>query len=114
MSDRLAITDLEVWTRIGLTKEERAQEQRLLISVIVNLNSASPHKDDLEQSVDYAEIAGKIRSITQAKERRTMEGLAEELATMILSTFRVKSVGVTVKKFALPGIAHASFTIERP
>ncbi|MDD4627835.1 MAG: dihydroneopterin aldolase [Candidatus Peribacteraceae bacterium] len=113
MPDLLTIENLELRTRIGLPEEERAKEQRVLVTVELSLATTQHHHDDLEQSIDYASVVESVLELAKT-ERRTMEFFAEEIAALILKKFRAKSVCVTVKKFALPGIDHASFTVTRP
>ena len=113
MSDSLVIEDLEIWTRIGLKEQERTSEQRLLVTITLELEHAGRHADNLDQSIDYAAVAFDVRALA-AKERLTIEFFAEETAETILKKYHPHSIRVTVKKFALPGCSGASLTIERP
>lgn len=113
MSDRIAIDDLELWTRIGVTAAERAAEQRLLVSVEVETDTrAAAAADDLRRSVNYAEVAKGLRKLADG-ERRTIERLAEDAARVVLRTYRPASVTVTVTKFALPGARSVRVRITR-
>ena len=112
--DQLMISDLEVWTHIGVTEEERGGEQRLLVSMDLALDTRETAKnDDLKKSIDYASVAEAIRDLSKA-ERKTIERFAEDAAAMILKKFHPERVTVTVKKYAVPGSAFVSMTIERP
>ena len=56
--DAITIHNLELRTHIGVPEEERAQEQRLLISVEMNVDTASAAKsDDVAQSIDYDRVS---------------------------------------------------------
>ena len=109
MEDTLRIKNLELWTHIGVTEEERTKEQRLLIDI--SLQIKVPNKDLI--SIDYEKVAKDIRALG-GKERQTIERLATDVADMILKKYSLESVTVTVKKFPLPGIKHVSLTITRP
>jgi FolB domain-containing protein len=113
MPDLLAIENLELRTRIGITEAERAQEQRVLVTLELSLAGNGPHRDDLKRSIDYAAVVESVKELAKT-EHRTMEFFAEETAALLLKNSRLGSVRVTVKKFALPGIEHASFSITRP
>jgi dihydroneopterin aldolase len=113
MRDSLTIDSLELWTHIGMGEEERRSEQRLLVTIAMELAHEGPHGDDLRRSIDYEQVVAHVR--TEAKrERHTLECFAEEAAAMILGNFQPRRVRITVKKFALPGVAGTSLTIERP
>jgi len=113
MRDLLTIEDLELSTRIGIAAEERKVPQRVLVTITMELAVSRPHSDDLSQSIDYAAVAGAVQTLA-ITERKTIESLAEEIASVVLKQYGGTSVRVTVKKFALPGCAATSLTLERP
>jgi FolB domain-containing protein len=111
--DRLTITDLELWTRIGVPEKEREAEQRLLVTVEMHLDvSAAAQQDDVTKSVNYADVSNEIRALAKT-ERKTVERLAEGIAQMILKKWELKSIVVTVKKFAIPGSRFVEISITR-
>ena len=113
MADTLSITDLELWTRIGVPREEREAEQRVLVTIEMSLDTrAAAQSDDVKKSINYVDVAEDLRALAKT-ERKTIERLAEDIAGMILEKHGAKHVAVTVKKFALPGAAHVSITIAR-
>ncbi len=114
MPDRLVITDLEVWTRIGVPDAEREREQRLLVTIAMQTDaSAVAAGDDVAAGIDYAAVAAGIRDLA-ARERRTIERFAEDAAAYVLDTYRPAAVEVTVRKFVIPGTRDVSLTITRP
>ena len=113
MDDTLTITDLELWTHIGVPKEERATEQRLLVTVGLTVDTrAAAKSDDVKKSINYIDVADDVKALAQ-KERKTIERFAEDIAIMILKNYGTPSVTVTIKKFAIPGSASVALTIER-
>lgn len=113
MSDILTITDLELWTSIGVPKDEREVEQRLLVTVEMSLDAKPAAKsDDVKKSVNYVDVANDLKELS-LKERKTIERFAEDAARMILKKHHVRGVTVTVKKFAIPGSAHVAITLSR-
>ncbi|MCE2558270.1 MAG: dihydropteroate synthase [Acidobacteria bacterium] len=65
-------------SRIGVTSEERAEPQELLVDIDVTLTAgARGTRDDLAETVDYAELAA------IAHEVRLVETLAERIAASI-------------------------------
>lgn len=113
MPDLLTIESLELRTRIGIPEEERQKEQLLIVTLEISLADSGSHQDDLRRSIDYAAVVESVKELAKT-EHRTMEFFAEETAALLLKDPRIGGIRVTVKKFALPGIASASFTIIRP
>ena len=113
MQDVLAIIDVEIWTRIGVPKEERDTEQRLLVSVEMELDTRTAAKvDDVKKSINYADVTEDLKALAQ-KERKTIERFAEDVARMILKKYKTETVAVTVKKFSIPGTKEISLVIQR-
>lgn len=111
--DLLTISDLELWTRIGVTAEERENEQRLLVTVEMSVDSrAAAQSDDVQKTINYFDVAEDLKSLAKT-ERQTIERFAHDVADLILKKYLPKTIKVTVKKFALPGAANVSVTIQR-
>lgn len=113
--DLLHIKDLEVWTHLGVPKAERAQEQQVLVSLTLSLDTKRAAKEDiLTRVVNYEALSSDIRKLAAKGERRTIERLAKDIANLILKKYKPESVTVTVKKFPLPSAQEISITITRP
>ena len=110
--DTLTIRDLELRTHIGVPDSERASEQKILVTIGLQLDTKSSAKRD-EPSIDYDHIVAALKEIAQT-ERKTIERFAEDAASMILEQFRPDSVTFTVTKFAVPGSKQVELTITRP
>lgn len=114
MSDFLRIHELKVRSRIGVPKEERRKEQKLLVSVEMEMDARRmAQNDDLSLGIDYEQVAVRIRELART-ERKTIERFAQDTATMILDTFGPDHVTVTVQKFPLQDAKSVSITITRP
>ena len=114
MHDTIAITDLELQARIGAPEEERAQPQKLLISLEMHLDtSVAGKEDDLEKTIDYEAVKDAVLGLGKA-EWHIIEAVAEDIATMILEKFNPEGVTVTVKKFPFEDTKEVSITISRP
>src|SRR3989338_531918 len=113
MSDLLSIIDLELWTHIGVPKEEREAEQRLLVTVEMSLDAKADAKsDDVKKSINYFDVTNDLKKLALT-ERKTIERFAEDAAQMILKKYKQTGVTVTVKKFAVPGTAYVAMQITR-
>ena len=68
-------------SRIGVTCEERAEPQDLLVDIEATLASeAGDARDDLAGTVDYAALAGLTQAVAGRGEYRLVETLAERIA----------------------------------
>jgi len=114
MTDTLTITDLEFRTHIGAPEEERAQEQRLLVTMELHLDTSEAGKtDDLEKTINYEEVKNDVLELAKT-ERHIIETLAKDIAEMILTKYAPEGVTVIVKKFPFEDTDHVSITISRP
>ncbi|OGJ61473.1 hypothetical protein A3C37_04080 [Candidatus Peribacteria bacterium RIFCSPHIGHO2_02_FULL_53_20] len=112
--DSLCITDLELWTHIGVPEKERKTEQRILVTIEL-LGDLSPvgKSDDVTRGIDYEKLTNAVRALAKT-ERKTIERLAEDIAEMILKSYKPQSVKVSVWKEPLPGVRGVKATIQRP
>jgi FolB domain-containing protein len=112
--DRLSVIGLEIWTRVGCSKEERAFPQRLDLDVDLFLPlEPAGRRDDIKRTVDYAALAARLKKELERETFRLAETVAERAAAIALSFSLVHSAEVRVRKRALPGIAHAEVALTR-
>lgn len=112
--DTIVIQDVEVRFHVGVPDAERAQPQRLLISVELDLDTrAAAAADDLAQTVNYFDLHQRIVRMGDGREWKLIETLAEDIARLVLGELRVQAVRVEVKKFILPETRHVAVRIER-
>ncbi len=113
--DLIAIQDLEVFYRVGVPAEERANPQRLLLTIELEHDFAdAAEADNLEKTIDYYQLSRRLLSFGAEREWKLIETLAVDLAAMILAEFRPARVGVEVKKFVLPEARWVCVRVRRP
>ncbi len=111
---KISIVDLEVFYRIGVSDAERAQPQRLLLTVEMDFDfSAAAKSDSIADTIDYFAVSQRLLKFGEGREWRLIEKLAADIADMILSEFKPQSVAVEVKKFVIPHARHVSVSITR-
>jgi 7,8-dihydroneopterin aldolase/epimerase/oxygenase len=111
---RISIVDLEVFYSVGLTDEERARPQRLLITVDMNVDfSSAALSDRLERTINYHTVAQRLLKFGDGRQWKLLERLVTNLVDMILLEFRPEDVSVEVKKFALPQAQYVSVSLTR-
>jgi FolB domain-containing protein len=111
--DTIRIENLELWTHIGVTEEERSLEQRILVTVSIETDAKKVSiSDDVSKGINYEDVAKRILELGKEK-RKTLEKLAEDIASMVTDEYQATSAEVTVEKKVIPGTSGVTVTIER-
>lgn len=111
---RINIVDLEVFYQIGVTEEERAKPQRLLITVEMDLDfSSAVMTDRVEKTINYFEIAQELLKFGEKRSWKLLEKLAANIADHIMLKFRPEAITVEVKKFPIPQSRYVSVIVAR-
>ena len=113
---KIAIVDLEVSYHLGVPEEERAQPQRLLVSVDLHLDfSSAAVSDRIERTINYYELSQDLLKFGENRSWKLIEKLVTNLAEFIMLKYKPQAVTVEVKKFPIPQARHiaASVTLTR-
>ena len=112
--DIITIRDLEVFFCVGVPDAERAQSQRLLITVEMGHDfTAAANADDLGDTVDYFAVTQRVLQFGDGAHWKLIETLALDLARMIIEEFPARRVTVEVKKFIIPQARYVSVSATR-
>lgn len=112
--DKITLCDLEVSYRVGVPDAERAQPQRLLLSVEMACDLApAAASDNLSATIDYHAVSQRLLGFGAGRSWRLIESLAADIAQMILDDFQPRSVRVEVKKFVIPETRYVSVSVTR-
>jgi 7,8-dihydroneopterin aldolase/epimerase/oxygenase len=113
-TNKISIVDLEVFYRVGVPDAERAQPQRLLLTVALESDfSAAAKSDSIADTIDYFAVTQRLLNFGDGREWKLIEKLASEIAEMILLEFKPQSVSVDVKKFIIPQAKYVSVQVRR-
>jgi dihydroneopterin aldolase len=111
---RISIVDLEVFWSVGLSDEERAKPQRLLVTVDLHLDFESAAMSDrIEKTINYFAVTQRVLKYGEGRSWRLLEKLATNLADVILNEFHPAEVAVEVKKFVIPQARYVSVAVTR-
>lgn len=111
---RISIVDLEVFYCLGVTDEERAKPQRLLLTVDMSLDfSSASISDRVEKTIDYQQVAEELSKFGEGRSWKLMEKLVANLADFILARFKPQAVQVEAKKFILSNARYISVTLSK-
>lgn len=101
----------------GVLPEENKLGQRFIVDACMYLDLRRAGKsDDLTETVNYAEIYHRVKSIVEGEPVKLIESLADRIASAILESDLVVSVQVTVSKPGAPinGVfGNVSVTVNR-
>ena len=112
---RVVIRGLEVWSMIGVPDKEREHAQRLLIDVeVVPKQDFADLDDDIANAVDYFALSQKVKAVAESgEERRLIETLAADVATVAMEDEAVFKVTVRIRKFILPDTEFVGVELTR-
>ena len=112
--NKISIVDLEVFYRVGVPEAERAQPQRLLLTLeLESYFSAAAKSDGIADTIDYYAVTQRLLKFGDGCEWKLIEKLAADLADMALSEFKPLSVSVEVKKFIIPEARYVSVSLQK-
>jgi len=111
---KISIVDLEVFYRVGVTDAERAQPQRLLVTVEMLFDfSSAAVSDRIERTIDYHAVAQMLLKYGEGRSWKLLERLVTQIADAILADFKAQAVSVEVKKFIIPEARYVSVQLAR-
>ncbi len=112
--DQIVIEKLELWAHIGVPDAERAQPQRLTVTLILEpARGMQELRDDIGRTVDYHAVAKAVQEVARSRPRRLLETLAEEISTTVMSRYPVTAIEVLLRKYILPETEAVMVRIRR-
>ena len=114
LPDEIHIEQLDVFTRIGVPEEERANPQRLTVNISFwPSQQTSDLADHIERTVNYSAVAEETKNFVRDQSVSLIETLAERLASHLLNSFLIQKVTIELRKFALQDAKYVSVTVTR-
>jgi dihydroneopterin aldolase len=111
---KISIVDLEVFYCVGVTDEERAKPQRLLLTVEMSLDfSSASVSDRIEKTINYQRVADDLLKFGEGRSWKLLEKLVANIADMILTEYRPQAVAVEAKKFIVPQARHVAVSLTK-
>jgi FolB domain-containing protein len=111
---KITIVELEVFYHVGVSDQERAAAQRLLVTADMTFDFASAAiSDRIEKTINYQDVAQELIKFGGNRSWKLLEKLVSNLADMILAKYHPQAVMVEVKKFSIPQARHVSVSLTR-
>ena len=108
---------LEIFGRHGVEDHERRDGRAFLYDIMLEVSEAAL-SDEIEDAVDYREVASCVQEISDSRHFQLIEALAAAVADAIAERFPVTRVRVRVRKPdpkpAGLTVAYSAATVERP
>jgi len=103
VADRISLSGLRVFGRHGVFAHERADGQTFVVDVVLVLDTAkAAASDDVQDTVDYGDLASRVVDVVAGEPVNLIETLAQRIADVALADHRVEEVEVTVHKPEAP------------
>ena len=113
--DAIVIRDLRVEALIGIHRRERHVMQTLSIDLEIGLpGEAVFASDKVADTIDYEQVAVKIRALAASGQYRLVETFADRIARVLIEEFGAPRVKVSVAKMGiLANARYVGVTLER-
>ena len=99
---------------MGVPEAERAQPQRLLLTVKMDHDLSKAAKSDgIADTIDYFTVSQRLLKFGDGRNWKLIEKLAADIADMILAEFKPQNVTVEVKKFPIPQARHVAVVVSK-
>jgi len=113
-NDEIRIEELELFARVGVPDEERAEPQRLTISLSLQpRHNFRDLGDELARTVNYAAVCAELRSFVCERSDKLIETLGEAMAAHLLERFPIVRAELELRKFVLPETKYVAVKVAR-
>jgi 7,8-dihydroneopterin aldolase/epimerase/oxygenase len=113
--DAILFRDLRIEMSIGIHRRERHVTQTVSIDLEIGVpGTAVFETDKVSDTIDYEQVALRIRELATSTHFRLVETFADRIATLLINDFGAPWVKVSAAKLGI--LANAKFvgvTIER-
>jgi FolB domain-containing protein len=114
MTDQIHIEQLELKSRVGVAESERAQPQRLTVSITLwPLRDFRELHDDLAKTINYSAVCREVKKFTKDRADKLIETLANSLASHLLDAFPTRKIQIELRKFILSDVNYVSVRLIR-
>jgi dihydroneopterin aldolase len=113
--DSIVIRDLRIEVLIGIHRREQHMPQTVSIDLDIGLPGEEVFASDrVADTIDYEQVALRIKALASSGHFRLVETLAERIARLLIDDFGARWVKVSAAKIAiLPNAKFVGVSIER-
>lgn len=113
--DSIRIAGLRLSTKIGVPDSEREfpQSVEAHVTMVPRSGNLANLGDAIERTIDYHEVALRLRQLAANGERKLIESLAEECTNVLLTEFPTRAATVEIRKFILADAGYVAVTVSK-
>ena len=113
--DQIVISNFRTKAVIGVYCHERRKRQKIIINIHLFLDTKlAGINDDIEESVDYAQLMKQMDLVVMESKRYTVEALAEDISQVCLQFQKSREVIVKIEKpRVIKGVEKVGVEIRR-
>ena len=115
--DRILISKLPLLCRLGVTDDEQASPQTVVLDLELSLDlSRAAASDAIADTVNYSSVCAVAEEVAHHRPYRLIESLSGEIADALLARFPINQVRILVRKpaaLARQGAAFAAVELVR-
>lgn len=113
--DAIVFRDLRVEALIGIHRRERYVTQTVQIDLEIGVpGTAVFASDKVADTIDYEQVALRIKALATSGHFRLVETFADRIASLLMNDFGAPWVKVSAAKLGiLPNVRFVGVTIER-
>ncbi len=106
--DKMLLDRMEFFGYHGVFPEENKLGQRFYVDLALYMDlKRAGETDDLNETVNYADVYAEVQAIVEQKTFKLIEALAEHIATVVLDTYTmINEIQVRVTKPHPPFNTH--------
>lgn len=99
--DFIFIEELRVAARVGIYPREKAAPQNLELNMTFGVPDAAAERDDIADTIDYAEVISRIRAELDQRHFNLIETLGEFVVNLLFDEFRAPWVRLRIAKMGV-------------
>lgn len=113
--DIIFLEQVKVQTNLGVPDWERTVAQTVILDIEIGYDfSKACQSDAIEDTIDYGQVAARIRETLAENSFKLVEALGEHVCQLILLEFKAQNVKLKVSKPGiLPGLKALGIQIYR-
>ncbi|MFV0663746.1 dihydroneopterin aldolase [Denitromonas sp.] len=112
--DFIFIEELRVEARVGIYPRERVASQPVELNLTFGVPDAAAERDDIADTIDYAQVIARIREELAARHFNLIETLGEYVVALLFNEFNAPWVKLRIAKIGvMKGVHRVGVFIQR-
>ncbi len=112
--DFIFIEELRVEARVGIYPRERVASQTVELNLTFGVPDAAAERDDIADTIDYAQVIERIREELAARHFNLIETLGEFVVALLFNEFNAPWVKLRIAKIGvMKGVRRVGVFIQR-